>query len=320
MEALVIRNLSRPKGNRSLGAGCMLLADLFCSVQAVCIKAVLPDFNVPTLVMFRGVIGLLAFYVALLCMERRGKLRTLYRTKSLGLQMLRATSGFCTAYMFYYSIFVLPLGTAVLLFYLYPVLTPFVVRIWFRVRLLKRLLIGICIAFVGVALVMHPHVYPLNGKIFVPVVGAVLGAINLTGTRLLYYKEESADTVNAYYFSVGALLSILTFFAVPAEHVNVLTSRSLLLALATGCAACFYQSFLNLSTKYASSRFLSTFVYGIFLFSAIWDRLFFGYVPEPVTRVGFGLIVIGTILLVALYPRKNDLVLVRDDVNRTDSA
>jgi len=304
----MIQHLERPKSNFKIAVGLIILSDLFCAIQAIFVKLASPYFSTNVLVFVRCFINLFMLYGWVLFASKGKGFRILYKTKAWKYHLVRSVAGVGAIYCLYYGLFLMPIGPATLLFFTFPVFIPIVARVWLRVALIHRLWWGLGLSFLGILFVLRPGAGLFNPAAFIPLLGAILGSIATVSIRVLHHTER-ADTIMAYYFSFGVVVSGLILLFTQEFKTEMFTAYSIWMALFVGVAAAAFQTLFTLSSKYAPARFLSPFIYGIFIFSALGDYLIWGKVPQVGTFIGFLLICIGTILMVVLYP-KEDLIFV----------
>jgi len=304
----MIQHLERPKSNFRLAIGLIILADLFCAIQAIFVKLASPYFSANALVFGRCLINLIMLYGWVLFTTRGKGFQTLYKTKAWKYHLVRSISGVSAVYCLYYGLILMPIGPATLLFFTFPIFIPLIARIWLRVALIHSLWWGLGISFLGILFVLRPGAGLFNPAAFIPLLGAILGSIATVSIRVLHYTERS-DTIMAYYFTFGVLISGFIFFCFHDLTTEIFTFYSVWMAVFVGIAAAIFQTIFTLATKYAPVRFLSPFIYGVFIFSSLGDYLIWGKVLQTGTIIGFLLICLGTILTVFLYP-KDDRVFV----------
>jgi len=299
----MIQHLERPKHNFRLAVTLILVADLFCAMQAIFVKMASPYFSATTLVFGRCFINLLMLYGWVLCSTGGKGFKTLYKAKEWKYHLIRSFSGVGAVFCLYFGLVLMPIGPTTLLFFTFPIFIPIIARLWFRVALIHRLWWGIGISFLGIIFVLRPGAAVFNAAALIPLLGAILGSIATVSIRVLHRYGERSDTIMAYYFTIGVVVSGIVLLIVGDFSLEHLTFSSGMLVLLAGVFAALFQTVFTLSTKYATARFLSPFIYGIFIFSAVADYFFWGKVPKLGTLFGFVLIAIGTVLMIFLYPK-----------------
>jgi len=304
----MIHHSTRPKNHFKLAIGLILLADLFCAGQAIFVKMASPYLGANALTFVRCFVNLIILYGWTLFTEGSTGFKTLYSTKALKRHMVRSLSGAGAVYCLYYGLVLMPIGPATLLFFTFPVFIPVIARIWLKVALIHRLWWGIGVSFLGILLILHPGAGLFDIAALIPLFGAILGSIATLSVRVLHHTEKS-KTIMAYYFTAGTIISALVLAIFYKQTKTIFTFYSLSMAVLVGIAAAIFQTLFTLSTKHAPTRFLSPFIYGIFIFAALGDYFIWGKLLDFGTLIGFLLICVGAILMAFLYP-KNDLVFV----------
>lgn len=299
----MIQHLERPEHNFRLAITLILVADLFCAMQAIFVKMASPYFSATALVFGRSVINLLLLYGWVLCTSGGKRFKTLYYAKVWKYHLIRSFSGVGAVFCLYYGLVLMPIGPATLLFFTFPIFIPLVARVWLRVALIHRLWWGLGISFIGILFVLHPGAGLFNPSALIPLLGAILGSTATVSIRVLHRYGESSDTIMAYFFTISVIISGVVVLITGDYSTDHLTLSSGLLVLLAGVFAALFQTVFTLSTKYATTRFLSPFIYGIFIFSAVADYFFWGKIPKMGTVFGFVLIAIGTVLMIFLYPK-----------------
>ncbi|MCB1084389.1 MAG: DMT family transporter, partial [Simkania sp.] len=228
----------------------------------------------------------------------------LYKTKNYRHHAVRSIFRVGALYCFYFSINHFSLATGTLIFYSFPLFVPLVSRVWLRVKFVHRLWWGLGIAFIGLLFVMRPGEHLFNPLSIIPLIGAMLAATAFVAVRTLNYTEPW-ERITAYFFTTAVLVTAIVLHLFP-DGREVYTFKSLSLAFLAGLFAAIFQVLMTVSAKFAPMRLISPLVYLNFVFGAIIQFFIWGVgIPEGVI-LGFCLIVVGTILLIFLYP-KDDL-------------
>ncbi|WP_420420840.1 DMT family transporter [Simkania sp.] len=294
----MIQHLERPQHKFKLAVTLILIADLFCAIQAIFVKMASPYFSANTLVFGRCLVNLLMLYGWILFSTGGKGFKTLYRAKEWKLHLIRSVAGVGAVYCLYYGLALMPIGPATLLFFTFPIFIPIVARVWLRVAIIHRLWWGL-----GILFVLRPGAGLFNPAAFIPLLGAICGSVATVSIRVLHRYGEDTDTIMAYYFTAGVMVSGLILLFTREFLFETFTFATTSLIVLAGVFAALFQTVFTLSTKFATARFLSPFIYGIFIFSAVAEYFFWGKVPQMGTLWGFGFIAVGTILMIFLYPK-----------------
>lgn len=299
----MIQHLERPKNHFTKAISLVLIADLFSAMQAVFVKMALPMISVTSLVFIRCFVNLLIIYGYVIVTEGKRGVFTLYQTKAWKHQLVRSITGVGAIYCFYYGLFYMPIGPATLLFFTFPLFIPIISRVWLKVAVTHRQWWGLGVSFLGILCILRPDSNLFSLTALIPLLGAILGSIGIVSIRVLHYKKETPQTIMAFYFTFGVLISGLIFLLFHHIGGEIFDEYSISLAVIVGIAAALYQMFFTLSAKHAPACFLSPFIYGVFIFASLADYFIWGVSIHWGTLLGFLLIVLGTIFMIFLHPK-----------------
>lgn len=299
----MVQHLDQPKNNFKLAIGITLLSNFVYVVQAICVKITSPYFSVNGLVFVRSLLSLLVLYGWVLLKRKKINFLTLYQTKALKYQMIRSICGLGVLYCLYYGIFLMPVASATLLFFTFPIFIPVVARVWRGVSFIHRLWWGIGTSFIGIIIVLNPRFELFNPVALIPLLGAFLCSVSIIAIRVLN-RTDTVDTVMAYYFLFSTIISGIIFFTFKGLSANISTLFGVWGALLVAVASTMFQALFTLAPKYAPVRFLSPFMYSVFIFAAIGDYFIWGKVVSGRVLIGFAFIVIGALLMIFLYPKQ----------------
>ena len=300
----MIRNLKRPPINLKKALPILLVADLMMALQAVFVKYAFSYFSTNFLVFFRCVVSLIILLIWLVVQKK--KFSTFFHTKALKYHLIRSLAGVGAIYCLYYSVTSIPIAVATLLFFTSPIFIPIVARVWLKITLFPRLFWGIGISFFGIIFLLNPGGGLFDLMALVALFGGILGAIASVSIRCLHYTETS-EKIMTYYFTISTIISGIVYFATPGAFHQVFTLQSLSLAFLAGVFATLFQTLITFSGKFGPARLLSPFLYFTFIFTVFFDIWLFNRSFSWSLFIGFLFIVLGTIIMVYLYP-KDDLV------------
>lgn len=301
----MIHHLKRPEKNFKLAIILILIGDVMLALQAVCVKLASPYLTTNFLAFGRSAINLVLLIAWHLISHKKIDFPLLFKTNAWKYHAVRSLFGVGAIYCFYYGIKYLSLAPATILFFSFPLFIPLVSRVWLKVKLFHHLWWGIAIAFVGIIFVIDPGVGFFQPTAFIPLLGAILGAVAIVAMRCLHFTDPSERIMN-YYFLTCVVVTAAVLFLTREWESQVWTGYSLLLGLGVGIFAALFQTFLTWAAKYAPVRFLSPFIYISFIFSALFDVFLWHAHLKLGLLIGFLLILGGTILMVFMYP-KDDL-------------
>ncbi|MCB1107718.1 MAG: DMT family transporter [Chlamydiia bacterium] len=299
----MIQHLKRPKKRTALAITLMVIATVVLALQALFVKLASPYLSTNFLCFSRFFINFVMLMIWVFISPTAPKASTLFRTTNYRHHAARSIFGVFAVYGFYLGITHLSLTTGTLIFFSFPLFVPLVARLWLRVRIVKRLWWGLGIAFLGLLFVLRPGEGVFNPFVIVPLIGAIFAGTASVAIRTLNYTEPW-EKITAFFFTFGVVVSAAILFLFPSHEIY--TAKSLGYAFLVGFFAGIYQILLTIAAKFAPMRLISPFVYLSFIFGAILQYFIWGQTVPPGEILGFALIVMGTALLVFLYP-KNDL-------------
>lgn len=300
----MIQHLKRPQKRLALAVGLMVAASVALAIQAACVKLASDYLSTNFLTFARSFVNLVVLLVWVACSPTAPKFSELFKTNNYKHHAVRSIFGVAALYCFYFSINNFSLATGTLIFYSFPLFVPLVSRMWLRVRFVHRLWIGLGIAFIGLLFVLRPGENLFNPLSLVPLLGAMLAATAFVAVRSLNYTEPW-ERITAYFFTLSVIVTAIVLHLFP-DGKEVYTFHSLGLAFFAGITAATFQVLLTISAKFAPMRLLSPIVYLSFIFGALIQYFLWGEKIAHGVILGFCLIVVGTILLIFLYP-KDDL-------------
>ncbi|MCB1109679.1 MAG: DMT family transporter [Chlamydiia bacterium] len=300
----MIQHLERPKKRIGLAILIMVFASLTLAIQAMFVKLASPYLSTNFLCFARSFVNLAMLLVWVFLSPTAPKVSKLFATKAYSHHAVRSVFGVAALFCFYYSITKLSLATGTLIFYSFPLFVPLASRLWLRVKFVHRLWWGLGIAFLGLLFVLRPGEHLFNPMVIVPLIGAMFAGTAIVAVRTLSYTEPW-ETITAYYFTLSVVVTAIVLFLFPSSQ-EIYTDKSLGFAFLAGFFAAVFQILLTIAGKFAPMRLASPFVYLSFVFGAIIQYLIWGDTVPHGVILGFLLILIGTVLLVFLYP-KNDL-------------
>lgn len=292
----------------SFGVFLIIATALTISVQDLVFKLFSSDLTLWQIFTLRGVIAIGALLVI---GAVRGQLWPVVQHALHDWSILRAFCLTMTFLAFYAAIPFLSLSTVGAANYIAPifvaVLSAFVIGE--RVGLLGWL--SAILGFLGVVTLLQPGTDAFSVFALLPIVGAAFYAIGhiITRTRCRAVPVAAlALSLNVVMCIAGALISA-TLFLVPAspelvanypylfgEWTGVGVTDWLVLALLAGFTVSIG---LMLAAAYqaAPPAVIATFEYSYLVFVALWDVIFFGTPPTPLSLAGMAMIVVAGLLV-----------------------
>ena len=277
----------------------ILLADIMIAFQGAAVKAAAHYFTFDFLVFGRFCLNFL-FLFAWVLFKKRGK--RLFKTQAWKSHLIRSLCGIASIYGFYIGLVYMPISSAMLLFFSFPIFTPLVTRLWLKIPILPRLWWGIGIAFMGLIFMLKPGLGVFNFYALIPLGGAVLASVAGVAIRQLHYTDSS-DTILAYFFLIGIVVAAILALIPLSTKEEIFNCTSILLIVMVAVFSTAFQGLYTLAARYAPARLLSPFLYFSFVFTAIEDWLIWNLPPSIGLVIGFFLILIGTTLYIWMYPK-----------------
>lgn len=271
----------------------LIACALFTTVIALS-RVVSATISVPTILFFQYFISML---VMLPWMIQRGG-KNLYLSK-IGVIVLRSLAGYLNYAFIFFAVQKIPLVNVILLNNTAPLFIPLIILMWKKVRISRRLWIGIIVGFVGIAVTLRPNHDFINiGSLFA-LGSAICVSISMIAQRRLV-KSESVYTISFYYFLIGSIISLpfmLDRFTPPDPLTMVLLGTMGILFVA---GQFFYlNAFKHEKPSYLSSFTYSAIVYGVLIEWFAWKQF-----PGWVSMMGIIIVCSGGLITIRQGRRK----------------
>lgn len=275
-----------------------IFAALSVSLMSLCVKLVSPYTSTDFIVFSRFAISLIYIF-AILSLKSKKKLTFFPKTKHFHVHLIRSFAAVFAMIALYASLKYIPLVNANLLFMTNALFTPIFARLVFRTKTSKKAWLSIAIAFIGVALVLKPHMDLFRSGSILALSAGILGAISLLAVRQ-GVKHDAPHTLMAYYFFIAFLISgclLLLNWKTPNLY-------ALLLILGVSVTGIFYQECLVRAAQYAPAKTISTLMYASIIFSGLFDWFFWKHALDLWSWLGIVLVILGNIALLT-YTQNN---------------
>lgn len=178
-----------------------IAAGLVFSILDAYVKAVVANVPVVAALWARGVV----FVVLLLAISGRGRPRRLLRTRSPWLQAARAVALFVATLTFFFSLSLLPLGEAVALSSVSPLIVVVLAGPLLHERVTLAAVLGVVIGFVGVALLVGLDPAGLGAWALLPLVSSASFAAFSLLSRIVGQEPEAVTLF--YTGAIGLVLA-----------------------------------------------------------------------------------------------------------------
>jgi len=212
---------------------------------------------------------------------------SIFHTKQLKLQLARGACMVTASVSFVIGLLYVPIGEATAVVFLSPIILT-----WFAGKILKeKIMLGQWIAvgsgLIGVMVIVRPGSALFTPAILLPLTGAFSMAIYQLLTRRLLTTDHIVSTNFITGVFATAVMSLLVwhFWKTP-------TLSDFLLMLVGGSCATIGHLLLTYSLRHGSVVMLAPFSYAQIIFSSTVACLFFGHVPDDLTMVGMGTIIL----------------------------
>jgi len=258
--------------------------------------ATLPALEV---VFFRSLLGtaMIAFLML------RKKVSFLGRQEQRRRLLLRGTAGFLALTLHFYTISLLPLGTAVILNYLAVIFVAFFATVFIGERPGVFLVSMTLISFAGVYFLVEPDVQVGLGQelaVFLGILSAVFAAVAVLAIRVIGHRESPLTVI--FYFTaistVGSLFYLPFGFRWPNWQESI--------ALGVIAVGSFYgQLWMTIAYRRAAASLVAPFSYLTPLLSFIYGLLFWKEALTPLNVVGVALISMGGITISIVETRRS---------------
>ena len=273
----------------------MLFASFMFAIMGVCVKLASETFSTSEIVMYRGLIGVAIMYCVL---RRHGDS---FRTSMPGQHLWRGVVGVVALWLWFYSIAILPLATAVTLNYTAPI---WIALIMFGAGWLRKkqhvewpLAAAIGLSFVGVTLLLQPVFGSRQiGAALMALMSGMLSALAYLQVRKLGMLGEPESRV-VFYFSCVNLLAGL-FGNVVAGGVGPViwhgfdSARAVMLILGVGVSATAAQMAMTRAYRLGNTLVVANLQYTGIAFSSVWGVLIFNDVFDWHSWTGMGVILV----------------------------
>jgi drug/metabolite transporter (DMT)-like permease len=278
-----------PNVNSKKGIGFALIASLCGTLMSVFVKLIDGELNVSTIIFARFALGLVIMLPWILTDDR------LFIVDNKLKILMRCSSSLTAIVCVFYSLQYLPVANVMLLNNTFPLFIPLLSFALLGLKTPLKMLIGIAIGFIGVALVLHPSANSFNWYAWIALFSGFLVALGALQVRLLT-QVSSAKQILFYYFVFGTVASALVMpfnFIMP-------TYKQLVLLFFVGLFGTGYQAYLTLALTYAKARIVSPIYFTSIMFAVLFDWLIWSIDLHYMEIMGMALIISGGILTMLL--------------------
>lgn len=278
----------------------MLAAALCFSAMGVCVKLASESYSAAETVFYRGLIGVVVMYLTM----RAG--RETLRTAHLGMHISRGLIGSTSLALWFASITMLPLATAMTLNNTSPVWLACLVMIGAaltgRRKASPALVVAIVVSFAGVVCLLQPHMdrrEMLGGAL--GLASGLISAFAYLTVRELGKRGESETRV-VFYFSVTTTVfgAVWMLFS----DVHSLTWSGFLVLGGIGFFATLAQILLTRAYRLGNPLLTANLQYAGIVFSTGWGMLLWNDSLNLLSWAGMALIIISGVVATLGQTRK----------------
>jgi drug/metabolite transporter (DMT)-like permease len=272
----------------SRGVWMMLIASMAFGVMNVAVKMT-PEFSAPEMVFFRSLVQILIGYFTLL------KLGVSPLGKNTRLLIQRGFFGSMGLLCYFYTLHKMPLGNAIIIHYLAPVLTT-IAAIWMAgERVIKIQWLFFAFTFLGVIVV--------NGSGFaVPLLPMIAGFGGAFFSALAYNTikklkgVEDPNVVVLYFPLVSVPIALSYFIFKPEEWIWPVHFMQWFWILVTGISTQVGQFFMTRAYQEDLASKVSAVSYAGIIWGASAGLLVFGEHYTFLQYIGMAMVIVGVVL------------------------
>ncbi|MEL7013994.1 MAG: DMT family transporter [Pseudomonadota bacterium] len=294
--------------NPSFGIALIIVTALTISLQDLVFKLFAGDLTLWQIFTLRGVI---AVPVLLVIGAAQGRCKAVLRAAIAVWPVIRGLCLTATFLTFYAAIPFLSLSTVGAANYIAPIFVALLSAFVIGEAVGRAGWIGVCLGFAGVLVLLQPGTDAFSAFALLPVLGAMFYATGHIVTRTKCQGVPVAAlalSLNTVMLLAGALISLILVVApLPAALTDgyayifgpwstVEATDWLVLALLAGFTISVGMMLAG-AYQVAPPATIATFEYSYLVFVAIWDILFFGVSPTPVSLTGMCMIVVAGVLV-----------------------
>ena len=276
---------------RLSGIRMMCQASLFFSFMVVGVKVAVATLPPLEVVFFRSLFGSLMLAGLML----RKKISFRGRPEERRLLLLRAVSGFLALTLHFYTISLLPLGTAVMFNYLAIIFVAIFAVLFAGERPSLFLFLMILISFAGVYLLVDPQMTIRPGQgvaVFLGILSAVFAAVAVLTIRTIGHHESPLTVI--FYFTAVSTAGSLFYLPFGFKWPN---GQEWIPLLAIAVGSFYGQLWMTIAYRRAPASLVAPFAYLTPLLSFIYGLLFWKETLALRGVLGAILIMIGGIAI-----------------------
>lgn len=275
-----------------MGIAFMTGSGILFALMFVLIKSLSPRMSFLELGFFRSFLSL-PFLLTYMLITRQS-----FRLKKHKLMFTRSLIGWLAMLCNFYAVVHIPVADSAILTYTAPIWVFLFAEFYLREKVPSIYWGCLALAFVGVALILQPHMLMFNlGGLVGLLGGALVGGVYLMLKQL--NKTEHPSTI-VFYFTLYATLLFLPFL--PAVWVWP-TAMEWLILLAIGALATLAQVWLTQAYRHGKASSISLYNYTSVVASVFWSWVLLGEKLFLNSLLGIA-IIIGCVIYISRYEEK----------------
>jgi len=262
----------------------MIAASALFACMGVCVKLGAGLFSAAELVFYRGAIALLGLWIFV-------RLRSLpLATPHRRAHFWRGLTGSASLILYFYSISVLPLATAVTLNYTSPLFLALILAWWAGERVRGTLYLALALGLAGVALLLRPSFASEQW------LGGLAALASGVGAGMAYFNVRQLGRLGepewrtVFYFSLASTLIGLPWL-IASQSMHEPDGFGLLLVLGVGGFGALAQLAMTRAYKRGSTLVSASLAYSTVIFASLFGMLLWDEVLSWPSWLGIGLIV-----------------------------
>lgn len=279
--------------NRTLLGALLIIASQFFSASVMTAVKVVSE-RVPTVDVIFVSYTVSALIVTLVIFA---KPKIGFKSEYLSLQLARSVVGVLYFGGLMWAVTYIPVVDTILLRSTAPIWAPFMALLWLHQSIDNRIWPRIFIAFIGVALILHPTLVGLNIGYLIALVAAMSYALSGILIKELNKKQEPLLRTLFYAFTIPAIV-LLPYAAthIPSDATQLDAVLLGFIGVGTLVLLLLYISGL----RYASVVVVLPVTYTGVIFAALYDWYLWGQAPHALTLLGMVFVFIGCYAIVRL--------------------
>lgn len=275
--------------NVKLGIVCALSASLCYTVMNLFVKILGDGQSILSVTFFRFAIGLLILLPWLLTD------RHLFTVDNKAKVLLRCITTISVVVCVFYALHYMPLTNVLLLQNTFPLFLPLLTWLLLGIKTPIKMVMGMLLGFIGVALVLHPGSSGFNWHALVALFAGFLAAMAMLQIRMLTHGSSSKQIL-FYVFAFGTVVTGLA----AAFSFKMPTPHQMLWLLLIGFFGAIYQLLLTFALQFARARVVSPMYFSCIIFSALFDWFIWSIKPGMLVVMGMGLIILGGVITILM--------------------